>query len=169
MTTEATSVRAGSGRLATVLALRGHRATPETPFLIEHREALIYMLCLAAELEHSIMCQYLYAAFSLKQSPEEHVSPEQLEAIDRWRKVVTHVATQEMLHLALVQNLLTSIGAAPHLSRPNLPPPPGHFPAAVSLALLPFGEEALRHFMYLERPEGMQLKDAEGLRMLERA
>jgi hypothetical protein len=49
-----------------------------------------------------------------------------------------------MLHFALVQNLLTSIGAAPHLGRPNLPPPPGHFPAAVSLTLLPFLEERLR-------------------------
>ena len=28
----------------------------------------IYMLCEAAELEHGIMCQYLFAAFSLKQS-----------------------------------------------------------------------------------------------------
>ena len=25
---------------------------PEAPFVIEHREALIYMLCQAAELEH---------------------------------------------------------------------------------------------------------------------
>jgi hypothetical protein len=29
--------------------------------VIEHREALIYMLCEAAELEHGIMCQYLFA------------------------------------------------------------------------------------------------------------
>src|SRR5215470_11438469 len=157
------------GRLAQMIATRGGLAPPEEPFVIEHREALIYMLCLAAELEHSIMCQYLYAAFSLKQDAEEHVTPVQLEAIERWRKSVTHVATQEMLHFALVQNLLTSIGAAPHLGRPNLPPPVGHFPAAVSLTLLPFGEQALRHFMYLERPEGMQLDDAEGMRMLERA
>ena len=169
MTTESSRVPPGRGKLAGVVALRRTHATPERPFLIEHREALIYLLCLAAELEHSIMCQYLYAAFSLKQGADENVTSEQLEAIERWRKAVTHVATQEMLHLALVQNLLTSIGAAPHLGRPNLPPPPGHFPASVSLALLPFGEAALRHFMYLERPEGMRLDDAEGLRMLEQA
>jgi hypothetical protein len=64
-----------------------------------------------------------------------------------------------MLHLALVQNLLTSIGAAPHLSRPILPPPAGRYPPSVSLTLLPFGEPALRHFMFLERPEGMLLDD----------
>ena len=45
---------AGRGRLAEVLATRGGRAEPEAPFVIEHREALIYMLCQAAELEHGI-------------------------------------------------------------------------------------------------------------------
>jgi Ferritin-like len=169
MTSRTSPAAEGQGKLASALALRGVGATAEAPFVIEHREALIYMLCLAAELEHSIMCQYLYAAFSLKQGVDEDLTPSQLEAVERWRKTVTHVATQEMLHLALVQNLLTSIGAAPHFGRPNLPPPPGHFPATVSLALLPFGEQALRHFMYLERPEGMQLDDTEGQRTLERA
>ena len=58
---------AGRGRLAELLATRGGRAEPEAPFVIEHREALIYMLCEAAEVEHGIMCQYLFAAFSLRQ------------------------------------------------------------------------------------------------------
>src|SRR5499426_3561404 len=150
---------AGRGRLSELLAIRGGRAEPEAPFVIEHREALYYMLCLAAELEHGIMCQYLYAAFSLKQSADEGLTSAQLEAVDRWRRVVSHVATQEMLHLALVQNLLASIGGAPHLSRPNLPPPPGRYPPTVALVLLPFGEASLRHFMYLERPEGMAMDD----------
>ena len=34
---------------------------------LEHREALIYTLGKAAELEHLVMLQYLFAAFSLKQ------------------------------------------------------------------------------------------------------
>ena len=85
--------------------------------MIEHREALIYMLCEAAELEHGIMCQYLFAAFTLKQDEGEDLTREELAATRRWRKVISHVATQEMLHLALVQNLLSAVGAAPHLSR----------------------------------------------------
>jgi hypothetical protein len=68
-----------------------------------------------------------------------------------------------MLHLALTANMLSALGASPHLSRPNLPQPARHYPASVRLVLLPFGEQALRHFMYLERPEGMDLDDAEGL------
>jgi len=109
------------------------------------------------------MCQYLFAAFSLKQSVDEGLTEDQLAAVQHWRKVVAHVATEEMLHLALVQNLLSAIGSSPHLSRPNLPAPASHYPAGVRLALVPFGEQALRHFMFLERPEGMALRDAEGL------
>ena len=45
---------AGRGRLAEVLTTRGGRAEPEAPFVIEHREALIYMLCQAAEVEHGL-------------------------------------------------------------------------------------------------------------------
>ena len=152
-----------------MIATRGGLAPPEAPFVIEHREALIYMLCEAAELEHGIMCQYLYAAFSLKQSEDEGLTAGELEAVRRWRKRISHVATQEMLHLSLVQNLLSAIGGAPHLSRPNFPHPASHFPAGVHLALLPFGEAALRHFMFLERPEGMDIDDAEGLAAFGRA
>src|ERR1700735_5901321 len=109
---------AGRGRLAQMIATRGGTAAPEAPFVIEHREALIYMLCEAAELEHGIMCQYLFAAFSLKQTADEGLTEDQVTAANRWRKQVLHVATQEMLHLALVQNLLTAIGGPPHLVRP---------------------------------------------------
>jgi CDGSH-type Zn-finger protein/truncated hemoglobin YjbI len=157
------------GRLAQVIATRGGLAPPEAPFVIEHREALIYMLCEAAELEHGIMCQYLYAAFSLKQSVDEGLTDEELAAVQRWRKRISHVATQEMLHLSLVQNLLSAIGCAPHLSRPNFPEPASSYPAGVHLTLLPFGEAALRHFMFLERPEGMDLDDAEGMAAFGRA
>jgi CDGSH-type Zn-finger protein/truncated hemoglobin YjbI len=160
---------AGTGRLAQVIATRGGTAAPEAPFVIEHREALIFMLCEAAELEHGIMCQYLFAAFSLKQSAGEGLTEAELAAADRWRKQVLHVAAQEMLHLALVQNLLTAIGGPPHLVRPNLPLPAAHYPAGVQLALLPFGEQALAHFMFLERPEGMDLDDADGLAAVGRA
>jgi hypothetical protein len=146
-----------------VLALRGGKAAPEAPFVIEHREALIYMLYEAAELEHGIMCQYLFAAFSLKQREDEGLTADAREAVLRWRRVVAHVAAEEMLHLALVQNLLSAIGSAPHLTRPNLPAPARHYPAGVNLTLVPFGEPALRHFMFLERPEGMELQGAEGI------
>src|SRR5438270_10787820 len=138
----------GQGRLAEVLRVRGGEAAPEAPFVIEHREALIYMLCEAAELEHGIMCQYLFAAFSLKQRPDEGLTEDELASVSHWRRAIAHVATEEMLHLALVHNLLSAVGAAPHLARPNLPAPAHHYPAGVNLTLVPFGGPALRHFIF---------------------
>ena len=63
------SQRPRRGRLAEVLEPRGGKAAPEAPFVIEHREALIYMLYEAAELEHGIMLQYLLAVSRLSRAP----------------------------------------------------------------------------------------------------
>jgi hypothetical protein len=137
--------------------------------VLGHREALIYTLGKAAELEHLVMCQYLYAAFSLKTNESEGLSAEQLALTKRWRHALLEIGEQEMLHLALVQNMLTAVGAAPRLARPNFPLPARSFPAGVRMALLPFGETALRHFAFLERPEGLQIDDAEGFAALDKA
>jgi len=88
--------------------------------------------------------------------------------VESWRHALLEIAEQEMLHLALVQNLLTAVGAGPHLGRPAFPVPPRAFPAKVQILLLPFGEQALRHFAFLERPEGVEMRDAEGMAAVER-
>src|ERR1017187_3015435 len=92
----------GQGRLAQLIATRGGLASPEAPFVIEHREALIYMLCEAAELEHGIMCQYLFAAFSLKQSTSEGLTDDEAATVTRWRQRGSHVAPLPRVHLALL-------------------------------------------------------------------
>ena len=163
------SVEAIEGRLRGVLDLRSEQHVDERAFVIEHRSPLIYMLCAAAELEHALMCEYLFAAFTLKRSIDEGLTQEQLAAVERWRSAILVVAKQEMLHLAIDCNLVRSMGASPHLSRPNLPQPARHYPSGVRLDLLPFGEQALRHFLFLERPEGMNFDDAEGLAAMEQA
>ena len=150
-------------------SIRDVAAQVEPPIVVEHREQLIYLLREAAELEHTILCEYLFAAFTMKQRLDEGLTVAQLTAVDRWRKTILTVAKQEMLHLTLVQNLLTSIGAAPHLSRPNLPTAAKHFPAGVQIALVPFGERALKHFLFLERPEGVALDDPDAQLAIERA
>jgi hypothetical protein len=38
----------------------------ESAIVVEDRKELTYLLSQAAELEHGVMCEYLYAAFSLK-------------------------------------------------------------------------------------------------------
>lgn len=144
-------------------------ATAEGPIRVEHRESLVYLLCEACELEHALMAEYLFAAFSLKQAPDDDLTRRQAAAIERWRQVLLSVAAQEMLHLAVANNLLASLGNAPHVERPNFPQQAKHYPPGVQLALLPFGERALRHFLYLERPEGMDLEDASGFALLDAA
>ncbi len=156
------------GPLASVLDVRRGPDDAHSGGL-EHREALIYALGKGAELEHLVMLQYLFAAFSLKQQVEEGLTPETLVAVQRWRKALLEISQQEMLHLALVQNLLTAVGAAPRLARPNFPMPAYAYPAGVRIELVPFGEPALRHFAFLERPDGMDVEDADGFEAIAQA
>ncbi len=134
--------------------------TVENPIVIEDREELVFMLSEASQLEHMILLQYLYAAFSLKRDVSEGLTPQQYDAVCRWERVVMKVATQEMLHLTAASNLLSAVGAAPYFQRPNFPQMARYYPRGIDLVLAPFGEDALRHFLFLERPEGMDLTDA---------
>ena len=134
----------------------------EPRLVVANREDLWWLLTEASQLEHMIMCQYLFAEFSLKQGTDEGLTAEQALAVERWRKLLRGIAVEEMLHLALVSNLMAAIGAAPVFGRPNFPQRSGYFPSGIQLDLVPFGERALLHFLYLERPEGMERQDAEG-------
>src|SRR5260370_6793227 len=127
----------------------------EPELVVENREHLWNLLIQAAQLEHLIMCQYLYASFSLKTDPDEGLTAEEADAVGRWRKMLTGIAIEEMLHLALVANVMTAICAAPSLSRPNFPRPSEYLPPGVQFALQQFGEASLPHFLYLRPPEGI--------------
>jgi hypothetical protein len=72
------------------------------------------------------------------------------------------VAIEEMGHLLLVSNLLVAVGGRPHFARPNFPVRPGYFPSGVVLRLMPFSVETLEHFIFLERPTGVECADGEG-------
>src|SRR5215467_12171554 len=133
----------------------------ESAIVVEDRKELTYLLSQAAELEHGLMCEYLYAAFSLRSSAGPGLRADQLEAVERWRTMIFGIAAQEMLHWAMVQNLLAAVGSAPYVSRPHMPHQAKGYPPGVQVRLLAFGEAALQHFVYLERPEGMEGADAE--------
>ena len=126
---------------------------------ISDREELIHLLSEASELEHGLCCCYLFAAFSLKRDESEDLTSSEHDAVTRWERVISGVALQEMLHLALVSNLLTALGAAPHLRRPNFPQQSKYLP----LTLRPFDERTLDHFIFIERPEGMEFPGGAGI------
>ncbi|HEX2493361.1 MAG TPA: ferritin-like domain-containing protein [Steroidobacter sp.] len=129
---------------------------------IESREQLLYLLAEAAEIEHNLMCCYLFAAFSLKDGSDVGLSDTEVDAVRRWRRAIVSIAIEEMTHLASVANITTAVGGAAHFSRPNFPSAPGLYPSGVVVKLAPFDRETLQHFLFLERPEGSTIRDGEG-------
>src|SRR5689334_11905645 len=65
------------------------------PIVSPSREALLGRLYEAAELEHNLMCTYLYAAFSLRSGEDEGLSKAETEAVARWRRTILDVAIDE--------------------------------------------------------------------------
>jgi CDGSH-type Zn-finger protein/uncharacterized Fe-S cluster protein YjdI len=126
------------------------------------RERALHALYEAAELEHNLMCTYLYAAFSLKDGVAEGLAPKEAEAVSRWRKTLIRVAIEEMQHLAAVWNITSALGGSPRIGRTNFPLDPGLLPAGIVVKLAPFSPETLQHFVYLERPRESTEVDGEG-------
>ncbi len=132
------------------------------PAALAQREVLIHALYEAAELEHNLMCTYLYAAVSLKDGEAEGLSAEEAAAVKRWRQVLLGVAIEEMGHLAAVWNITSALGGSPRFGRTNFPLDPGYLPACVVVKLAPFTADTLQHFVFLERPHGSTEQDGAG-------
>jgi len=110
----------------------------EDPLL--QREVLLHALYEASELEHNLMCTYLYAAFSLKDGDEDGLSAEEAAAVKRWKQVLLGVAIEEMGHLVAVWNITSALGGSPRIGRANFPLDPGNLPASIVVKLAPFSE-----------------------------
>ncbi|MCA9647923.1 MAG: CDGSH iron-sulfur domain-containing protein [Polyangiaceae bacterium] len=136
-------------------------SNPEAALVIQSREELAELLTEACEIEHNLMCCYLYAAWSLK-TAEDGLEGAQLTAVERWRNSIVNVAIDEMAHLVNANNLLVAIGGPPHLRRPNFPIPRGYHPADIVVELHPFDQSTIDHFVFLERPEGVDHPDGAG-------
>lgn len=95
---------------------------------------------------------HLYAAFSLKWGMYEDLSLDEWTVAKRWRAEIIAIATEEMLHSALVTHLLIAVGSKSHFRHYNFPGLPGQFPADLAVALLPFDAAALDDFDQVERP-----------------
>jgi len=134
----------------------------EPDIIIGSREQLFYLLAEASEIEHTLMCNYLYAVFSLKTGNDSNLSERESKAVLGWQKMMMSVAIEEMGHLLMVANLTSALGGLPHFGRPNFPVKPGYFPSGVVLKLTPFNQETLDHFIFLERPMGTDAEDAKG-------
>ena len=124
---------------------------------VSQRDELIFLLNQATELEHSLSCSYLFTAFSLKSSVDEGLSTAVIEAVQGWKRSLTNVAVEEMFHLAVVNHLLTALGAAPNFDRPNFPHDCAYYMPDFQIELRPFNEEVMEHFIAVEQPDGSNM------------
>jgi hypothetical protein len=129
-----------------VLATRERRAHVVHHFESPHLE-LIRLLREACTVEHALMLQYLYAAFSVKPAYSGLVGSGAPGAHD-----LIGVAVQEMQHLGAVNRLLVSLGAAPNLVPLEFPFEPDIYPFELNLE--PLNRYSLAKYVYTEAPVG---------------
>ena len=104
---------------------------------------LIRLLKEASEIEHSLMIQYLFAAFSIKPEYAALVGPPEPSSDG-----LLGIAIQEMQHLAIVNKLLVALGSGPNLDRQDFPHEPDIYPFPLSLERLTRG--SLARYTYVE-------------------
>lgn len=132
----------------------------DAPLQVKRRNRLANLLTEAAEIEHDVMVQYLFAAFSLKKAVSEGgVNYAQLEWMRGWATTMLLVARQEMEHLGLVTNLLTAIGEAPNFRRPNFPIPARTYPMNLPSSLDAFSPDVVLRFVCYEMPRSVNPKN----------
>jgi hypothetical protein len=106
------------------------------------RDETVFLLHTAAEIEHSLMVQYLYAAWSLPADADGRVG--------RWRREILQVAREEMAHLAAVQNLLRFVGGPLNLDRQDFPYRSELYPFPFRLE--PLSRASLARYVAAEMP-----------------
>lgn len=125
---------------------------------------LIRLLREAAEIEHDLMVQYLYGAFSLKPAYAELVGDPEPDP-----RSFLGVTIEEMQHLGAVNRLLVELDASPVLSRQDFPYETDLYPFAFELS--PLDPVSLAKFTYCEAsPDALPEVSATGdssLRLLD--
>lgn len=114
-------------------------------FIDTHME-LVRLLKEVTEIEHSLMLQYLYAAFSLKPQYKNIAGYGVPTSND-----LLGVAIQEMQHLGSVNRLLVALGASPNLDAQDFPYEPDIYPCEMNLESL--SRESLAKYVFAEAPE----------------
>jgi hypothetical protein len=107
----------------------------------------VLLLRIGAEIEHALMVEYLYAAYSLG---SEQVPATAWPTVQRWQATMLTVAREEMGHLLTVQNLLRLLGAPINLEREDYPWDSQFYPFEFTLE--PLTIDSLARFVFAEMP-----------------
>lgn len=123
--------------------------TPALNLEFSPRDYITYLLSIDAEIEHCLMVQYLYAAYSLggPQVPEAF-----RDSVRTWQEVILGIAKEEMGHLISVQNSLRLIGSPLHMEREDEPWDSPFYPFPFTLE--PLTLDSLAKYVYAESPVG---------------
>jgi rubrerythrin len=124
-----------------------HELPTHDPVLAPHDEA-VFLLHVAAEVEHALLVQYLYAAYSLK-DPAEVPAGNQAQ-VRSWKRTLLGIAREEMGHLITVQNLLRLLGAPITLEREDYPFRGDLYP--FHFRLEPLSRDSLAKYVVAEMP-----------------
>jgi hypothetical protein len=120
---------------------------PTKPDEMAWRDYLIMLLHIGSELEHGLMVQYLYAAYSLR---VDGVPPQDSETVRQWQNLILTVAREEMGHLLTVQNLLCFVGGPVSFNREEFPWDTPFYPFPFMLE--PLSRESLAAYVFAEMP-----------------
>ncbi|HYM60543.1 MAG TPA: ferritin-like domain-containing protein [Thermoanaerobaculia bacterium] len=119
---------------------------PISPELNGHQYA-VFLLHVAAGIEHALMAQYLYAAYSIGGA---QVPPDLREMVERWQEVILGIAKEEMGHLITVQNVLRLLSGPLNFDREDYPFDAAFYPFDFTLERLTL--DSLCKYIYAEMP-----------------
>jgi hypothetical protein len=123
----------------------------------------VFLLHTAAEIEHVLMVQYLYGAYSLADADftGRHVPTDAAAQTARWRDAITSVAREEMAHLLTEQNLLRFIGGPLNFEREDFPFRSKLYPFPLSLQ--PLTRTSLAKYVAAEMPADPAVPDIDAI------
>jgi hypothetical protein len=159
--TPATAARAGVAPLAEVVAAATEAVVApfELPPEFTWHDYTVFLLQTGAEIEHALMVQYLYAAWSLG-GPQ--VPVEERSRVHGWQTVILGIAKEEMGHLITVENLLRFIGGPLNFEREDYPFRSEFYPFNFTLERLTL--DSLAKYVVAESPEDWAGPEADEIR-----
>jgi hypothetical protein len=135
---------------------------PVPPPELSGPDYAVLLLRVAAEIEHSLMVQYLFAAYSLG-GPD--VPEDRSDEVRAWQETILGIAKEEMGHLLTVQNLLTLLRGPLDFNRDEYPYDNAFYPFPFRLE--PVSPGSIAAYVCAESPE--QWDDAESKAVKKRA
>ena len=118
----------------------------------------IFLLQTAADIEHALLVQYLYAAYSLEPNLKVGVTikspsggPDKDVTTTDWIRTISGIAQEEMGHLYSVQLLLRALGGPLSLEREHFPYRTQLYPFRFELE--PLTKGSLAKYVYAEMPQ----------------